>query len=91
MRYYVSFQEMGKQHGRPIDHMSSSDFETDGLGMLPNVGDYVQVEPVGKPEAPRFSGRVRSRLFTYFNNESCRVNIVVEDREGDDWGAVIKE
>ena len=91
MKYYVSFQEFGKKHGRPIDHPSASDFETDGLGMIPNVGDYVQIEPLGNAEAPRYSGRVKSRLFRYFNNDSCGINIVVENNEQDDWGAVIKE
>ncbi|TIX70771.1 MAG: hypothetical protein E5V25_09395 [Mesorhizobium sp.] len=90
MKYHVTFQEMGKQHGRPIDHPSASDFETDGLGMLPNVGDYVHIEPLGKPEAPRYSGRVKSRLFTYINNDNCGINIVIEDTD-DDWGALIKE
>ena len=90
MKYFVTFQELGKQHDRPVDHPSASDFETDGLGMIPNVGDYVQIEPVGKPEAPRYSGRVKSRLFRYFNNENCGINIVVQDTD-DDWGLVIKE
>jgi hypothetical protein len=91
MKYYVSFQEFSKKNGRPIDHNSASDFETDGLGMIPNVGDYVHLEPMGKPEAPRYSGRVKSRLFSYFNNETCSINIVVEANDADDWGAVIKE
>jgi hypothetical protein len=59
--------------------------------MLPNVGDYVQIEPLGKPEARRYEGRVKSRLFRYFNNESCGINIVVEDNVDDAWDAVIKE
>ncbi len=91
MKYYVSFQEFNKNIGRPIDHRSASDFATEGLGMLPNVGDYVQLEPMGAPDAPRYSGRVKSRLFRYFNSESCAINIVVEDNESDDWGTVIKE
>lgn len=89
MKYYVGFQQMG-DNGRPIDHPSASDFETNSLGMLPNVGDYVQIIPMGKPDAPTYDGRVKSRLFRYFNNESCAINIVVEDTE-DGWGEVIKE
>ncbi|MBY3228557.1 MULTISPECIES: hypothetical protein [Rhizobium] len=90
MKYYVTFQEFGKEHGRPIDHPSTADFESDGLGMLPNVGDYVEIEPVGSPESPRYSGRVKSRLFRYMA-DTCGVNIVVEDNPADDWGKVIKE
>lgn len=89
MKYFVTFQELSKQHGRPIEHPTASDFETDGLGMIPNVGDYVEIEPVGVEGAPRFSGRVKSRLFRYMNQQ-CGINIVVEDTD-DDWSAVIKE
>ncbi|MBY5374214.1 hypothetical protein [Rhizobium leguminosarum] len=90
MKYYVTFQEMGAQHGRPIDHQSSADFESDGVGLLPNVGDYVEIMPAGNPDAPKYSGRVRSRLFRYVG-DTCRINIVVEDNPKDDWGKVIKE
>lgn len=89
MKYYVTFQEMGK-NGRPIDHPSTADFETDDSGMIPNVGDYVQIEPLSDPDAPRYSGKVKSRLFRYLG-DSCGINIVVEDAENDDWGALIKE
>lgn len=88
MKYYVNFQQMGA-NGRPIDHPSSADFETDDSGMIPNVGDFVQVEPIDQPDAPRYSSRVKSRLFRYMA-QSCGINIVVEDTE-DDWGALIKE
>lgn len=88
MKYYVTFQQMG-QHGRPIDHPSTADFETDGAGMLPNVGDYVIVQPLGNPEAPSYQGKVASRLFSYLG-ENCGVNIVVADTD-DDWGKLIKE
>lgn len=90
MKYYVTFQEMGTQHGRPIDHPSTADFESDGLGMIPNVGDYVEIEPAGNPDAPRYSGNVRSRLFRYIG-DTCGINIVVEDNPDDDWGKLIKE
>jgi hypothetical protein len=90
MKYQVSFQYLPRGAERPIDHSSASDFETDGLGMLPNVGDYVQIIRLATKEAPNYSGRVRSRLFRYFENDSCGVNIVVEeDEEG--WGRLIKE
>jgi len=89
MKYFVNFQEYGK-HGRPIDHRSASDFETEGAGMLPNVGDYVLIEPVKVEGATRYAGRVRSRLFRYTDNQ-CEVNIVVENTADADWGGVIKE
>lgn len=90
-KYYITFQEFGA-NGRPIDHVSSADYEATAshAGLIPAVGDYVQVEPLGNPDAPRYSGRVRSRLFRYLGPDSCGVNIVVED-DNADWGALIKE
>lgn len=52
----------------------------------------MQVITLGKPEAPSYEGRVKSRLFRYFNDENCGVNIVVEDTdEPEAWGYAIKE
>jgi hypothetical protein len=90
MKYFVSFQFLPKGADRPIDHLSASDFETDGTALIPNVGDYVQIIRVATAEAPSFDGKVRSRLFRYFERESCGVNIVVAQDE-DDWGKLIKE
>jgi hypothetical protein len=85
MKYHVSFQRLPKGAERPIDHPSASDFETDDKGhaMIPNVGDYVEIIAMGKPETPAFDGRVRSRLFRYFNAEICGVHIVVEVNDDD--------
>ena len=93
VKYFVGFQRLPIGGDRPIDHPSASDFETDDKGhaMIPNVGDYVQVLTMGKPDAPAYDGRVRSRLFRYFNNETCGVNFVVEEDDGNGWGKVIKE
>lgn len=90
MKYFVTFQQMGK-HGRPIDHPSAADFEADGAAALPNVGDYVQILAFGHEGAPQYSGKVRSRLFRYLGADNCGVNIVIEDADDDDWGALIKE
>ena len=95
MKYYVSFQEFG-DNGRPIDHPTHSDFETDdkGFGMIPNVGDYVQIIKMGG-EGAAFDGKVRSRLFRYFGGEgaeqSCGINIVVDTTDDGKWGELIKE
>jgi hypothetical protein len=90
MKYYVTFQEMGDK-GRPIDHPSTADFETEQLGMLPAVGDYVQIDPLGDKDGPSYSGRVKSRLFRYIGPGNCGINIVVDPKEDDQEGALIKE
>jgi hypothetical protein len=90
MKYYITFQQMG-QNGRPIDHSSTADFDAENAALIPNVGDYVHIDPLGDANAPRYSGRVKSRLFTYLGS-NCGVNIVVEDIGDDDiWGELIKE
>tara|TARA_R100000365_G_C2746354_1_gene75607 strand:- start:3856 stop:4134 length:279 start_codon:yes stop_codon:yes gene_type:complete len=92
MKYFVTFQQFNPGNGRPIDHPSASDFETDdkGFGMVPHVGDFVQIEPLGNEGAPRFSGKVKHRLFRYLA-DNCHVNIVVEDYDGPEWAETIKE
>jgi hypothetical protein len=89
VRFYISFQQMGF-NGRPIPRPPASDFATDASGMLPNVGDYVQVISEGPQNALNYSGRVRSRLFRYLGGDSCTINVVVEEDANVDWGAVIK-
>lgn len=91
MKYYISFQEYAANIERPIDHPSTADYEAtaDSVGLIPNVGDHVQIDPLNKEGAPRYSGRVKSRLFRYLG-DTCGVNIVVEDDDSD-WGKVIKE
>lgn len=97
MRYTVQFQEFNPKGGRPMESLSASDFETDdnGFGMIPNVGDIINIIGMSEQDAS-FSGRVRSRLFTYMatgdgEHQHCNINIVVEPDESIDWGALIKE
>lgn len=90
MKYFVSFQEMGSKHGRPIDQVSHADFQTDGLGILPNVGDYVQISPPDM-DSPTYKGKVASRLFSYIGEDHCFINIVVQSDDNTDWGKLIKE
>lgn len=94
MKYHIAFQQLSRGALRPTDHPSASDFTTEvgELALIPNVGDLVQIIPSGRPDAPGYDGRVKSRLFRYFNDESCGINIVVEDTdEPEAWGFAIKE
>lgn len=94
MDYHITFQKLERGAKRPTDHPSASDFTAKAgeSALIPNVGDLVQVITLGKPEAPSYEGRVKSRLFRYFNDENCGVNIVVEDTdEPEAWGYAIKE
>lgn len=98
MKYFVDFQQMPKGAGRPLDEGEVVPIEisaSNDPALIPNVGDYVQVEnSMYRGEArASFTGKVRSRLFRYIctNDESnCAVTIVVEDTD-DDWGKLVKE
>lgn len=95
MKYFVDFQYLPKGHPRPSDDGEVIGIETDDKGytLIPNVGDYVQLST--DADHAEFSGRVKTRLFRYFNldgTKTCAVNIVVEEIEDDAvWGALIKE
>lgn len=98
MKYYVEFQPITKGASRPTDDGESSaahKFETNaqGVALLPNVGDFVHCTGMGDRgnDYVRPSGRVKSRLFTYFGNESCGINIVVEEVSEAEFAALIKE
>ncbi len=98
MNYHIDFQYLPKGAPRPIDNGEILPIEiTDeaGSGLIPSVGDYVQIDNslTGCADRASFSGKVRSRLFLYFGSEqenTCAVNIVVEDTD-DDFGMLIKE
>jgi hypothetical protein len=91
MKYQVSFQYLPKGAERPIDHNSASDFESDNSAVIPVVGDFVHIIKLQSEHAPDYSGRVRTRLFRYFEADLCAVNIIVEQDDETNWGKLIKE
>lgn len=97
MKYFIDYQYLRKNAARPSDDGQVVGIEVSdagGFAVIPNVGDYVQVENSADPNGrSSFSGKVRSRLFTYIRGGgqiTCGVNIVVEE-DDDDWGKLIKE
>ena len=95
MKYYVNYQYMAAGDARPRDEGDTMPvhFTEQQFGMIPAVGDYVNIQNA-ETEA-NFAGKVRSRLFTYLQPEGtddahCLINIVVADTD-DDWGLLIKE
>lgn len=95
MKYSIDFQQMHKGAKRPSDDgdIVGVSFDSDsGFALIPNVGDVVEIPEVEDHAGVR--GVVKSRLFHYmrFREEiSCSINIVVEERDDIDWGALIKE
>lgn len=98
IKYSVEYQYMAKGDARPSDDgevVGIQATDENGLVLLPNVGDYVQVDNRGDGgERASFNGKVRTRLFRYLrstdNDIFCHVNIVVEETD-DNWGRLIKE
>lgn len=97
MKYFVDYQYMPKGAKRPIDAGETMPIEISSNGapaLLPAVGDFVGIQQLDKSaDQAEFSGRVRSRTFTYFNfpqNPTCVVHIVVEETD-QDWGELMKE
>jgi hypothetical protein len=98
MKYSIDYQYIPKGAQRPQDDGEIVGIEASsdgGLVLLPNVGDYVQIDnSADGGNRSSFSGKVRSRLFRYIrvsdDNVFCHVNIVVEETT-DDWGLLVKE
>ena len=87
---------MPRSAARPQDDGETVGIEADdrtGTVIIPNVGDFVQIDNSVRGEPISFDGRVRSRLFRYIRTNSevfCAINIVVEETD-DDWGKLVKE
>lgn len=98
LKYSIDYQYMAKGSNRPSDDGEVVIIEaTDKSGtvIIPNVGDFVHIDTlVENDPRTKFSGKVRSRLFSYIrmldDDTFCNVNIVVEETD-DDWGKLIKE
>lgn len=97
MKYSVDYQYMDPPGTRPQDdgEIVGIQFSSEeGSALIPNVGDYVHIDnSADGGERSSFSGKVRSRLFTYIRTPGdifCHVNIVVQ-KDNDDWGLLIKE
>ncbi|SPO53200.1 conserved protein of unknown function [Pseudomonas sp. JV551A1] len=95
MHYSIDFQQLHKGRERPTDDgdVVGVSFESEaGFALIPNVGDVVNI-----PEMEGHAGVqgvVKSRLFNYVRSGEklfCGINIVVEERDDINWGALIKE
>ena len=96
MQYNIDYKYLPKGAERPIDDgeiVGINATDKSGVVILPNVGDYVHIDNSINGERSSFSGKVRSRLFTYIRGRDevvCSVTIVVEETD-DDWGMLDKQ
>ncbi|EIE1218942.1 hypothetical protein ACTBAC_000465 [Vibrio parahaemolyticus] len=99
MKYSIEYQLMAEGASRPSDDGDVVGIEASdesGLVILPNVGDYVDVNNHSDGEGrASICGVVKTKLFRYIripNGEMfCHVNIVVQEDKDIDWGSLIKE
>jgi hypothetical protein len=98
LKYSIDYQYMAKGAARPSDDGEVVKIEaTDKSGtvIIPNVVDYVHIDTACQNDPrTKFSGKVRSRLFSYArlskDDNLCLINIVVEETD-DNWSKLIKE
>lgn len=97
MKYHVNYQYLPKGKSRPTDDGLTVNLSVDesGFAILPNVGDYVQLDN-SMNDMASFNGRVKSRAFFYIQGKDpalsgCSINIVVEETDDDVWAELIKE
>ncbi|EJG0303358.1 hypothetical protein DFX36_RS23280 [Vibrio parahaemolyticus] len=99
MKYSIDYQYLPKGKSRPCDDGEIVGIKADdqtSTVILPNVGDFVHIDNSGdKDGRESFSGKVKSKLFSYLRTPMgevyCHVNIVVEEDDETNWGALIKE
>jgi hypothetical protein len=72
MRYSIDYQFLAKGASRPTDDgeiVGIEAIDSTGTVILPDVGDYVHIDnSIDGGERSSFSGKVRSRLFTYIRS-----------------------
>jgi len=100
--YSIQYQPLRKGALRPEDWGNCHTHRVTDAGLIPSVGDYINLCPLNAPEGYlNFYGRVKSRLFVQYTRFdkpeddvpaeiTVGVNIVVEETD-DDWGKLIKE
>lgn len=96
IKYFIDYQHLPAGHERPIDDgeiVGIKATDENGIVVLPNVGDIVSIDnSADHGERADFSGRVRSRYFSYVrcgDDVHCIVNIVIEDADID-YGKLVK-
>ncbi|WP_169338650.1 hypothetical protein [Modicisalibacter luteus] len=91
MKYTFNYQIIRRGEARPMkgETVELREDEKTGQHLIPNVGDYVQVQQHFGDTKP-LTGRVKTRLFEYSNaiypdRNTCHINIVLEEPEAGVW------
>lgn len=82
MHYLVNFLHMKKGHVSVAGPPNIAHFETNGGGMIPNIGDVVHIGLSSVPGRSSYQGTVTDRLFRYVNAGNCEVSVILDDHFG---------
>lgn len=98
MKYSINYQFMPIGASRPLDDGEIISIELNDMnnfGLIPNVGDYINIQNQEINSSVLTSGQVKSKYFNYIKNPIdtyCLINIVVQEIPDDEvWGRLIKE
>lgn len=91
MKYGIDYRILKKGADKAVDNTTMArpvDVEVDDtqFTLIPNVGDYVDLQGEHDFRVVPVKGKVRSRMFKY-EMGYCYVTIVVEEND-DDWSKI---
>ena len=87
MKYEIDFQFLPKGANQVEEIGGIADLvmgEEAGFGLIPNVGDYVDIPRSRMGERENYRGRVCRRMFRYVLGY-CYVRIVIEESDQASW------
>jgi hypothetical protein len=89
VKYAIDYKYLPKGATAPVEIGGPEDIELneDGFGLIPAVGDFVDIPGDRNNDRDNFRGRVRRRLFRYVLGY-CHVNILIEEVDAAIWSAV---
>jgi hypothetical protein len=89
VKYGIDYQFLPKGATKPEEIGTTVDVEIteQGFGLIPAVGDYVDVPSERMGDRATFRGRVRRRLFRYLLGY-CHVSILIEEADEVEWAKV---
>jgi hypothetical protein len=82
MHYMVSFLHLKKGNILAATPPSIAHFETDGGGMIPNIGDVIHIEQTTALGRSSYQGTVTNRIYSYVNAGNCDISVVFEEHLG---------
>ncbi|HWA30933.1 MAG TPA: hypothetical protein VG867_07535 [Rhizomicrobium sp.] len=87
MRYEIDYTFIAKDTQKPEEIGTSADIvmgDEGGFGLIPNVGDYIDIPRSRMGERENYRGKVARRMFRHVLGY-CYIRIVVEEVDDSEW------